>query len=182
MLTSCSSSFQRCAFIGVRGVRHRSWRSQVNGSNLRRAFVAAGAPLATRAESSDESFSQGNLSVLLAMGVFATYFSTQHATECEEQKLKKKKISKDHHWTPAEVAVEKFDEVIEAHNIDNLPVYTSDQVAENDGQDGKRVWMSYGGIVYDVTDFIQNHPGGDEKIMMAAGSVSVVLSGNLLGS
>ena len=32
--------------------------------------------------------------------------------------------------------------------------------------------MSYGGIVYDVTDFIHNHPGGSERIMLAAGSVS----------
>jgi hypothetical protein len=29
--------------------------------------------------------------------------------------------------------------------------------------------MTYGGYVYDVTDFIPNHPGGDEKIRLASG-------------
>jgi hypothetical protein len=81
-----------------------------------------------------------------------------------------------HHWTPSEVAREDFDEVVEAHKLDeNLSTFSSDKVAENNGEDGKPIWMSYGGYVYDVTDFIQNHPGGSEKIMMAAGSVSFFL-------
>lgn len=45
-----------------------------------------------------------------------------------------------------------------------------DQVSVNNGDDGAPVWMTYGGYVYDVTDFIANHPGGDEKIRLAAGS------------
>ena len=52
-----------------------------------------------------------------------------------------------------------------------LPVFTAYEVAQNNGENGKPVWMSYGGNVYDVTDFINNHPGGSEKIMQAAGSV-----------
>ena len=44
-------------------------------------------------------------------------------------------------------------------------------MAENNGKDGKPIWMSYGGVVYDVSDFIYNHPGGSERIMLAAGSV-----------
>jgi sulfite oxidase len=61
------------------------------------------------------------------------------------------------------------DETEDAY-YESLPVYTSDQVAENNGQDGKPVWMTYGGTVYDVTGFIPNHPGGSEKIIQAAGS------------
>lgn len=57
--------------------------------------------------------------------------------------------------------------------LEKLPEYTSQQVAEHNGQNGKRVWMTYGGIVYDVTDFIPNHPGGSEKISEASGNVSV---------
>jgi sulfite oxidase len=75
-----------------------------------------------------------------------------------------------HHLTPSEVAEESFDEMVKDHGAKELPVYTSDQVAENNGDDGKPTWMSYGGHVYDVTDFISNHPGGTEKILMAAGS------------
>ncbi len=51
-------------------------------------------------------------------------------------------------------------------------VLYSKDVAENNGKDGKPIWMSYGGMVYDVTDFIHNHPGGSERILLAAGSVS----------
>jgi len=34
-----------------------------------------------------------------------------------------------------------------------------------------RVWVSHGDGVYDITDFLHAHPGGHEKIMMAAGGV-----------
>lgn len=31
------------------------------------------------------------------------------------------------------------------------------------------VWVTYKGSVYDITDFVDSHPGGSEKIMLAAG-------------
>ena len=69
------------------------------------------------------------------------------------------------HFTPSQVAKEAYPSGDENEDeMDKDPVYTSDQVAENDGTDGKPVWMSYGGVVYDVTDFIPNHPGGSEKV------------------
>ena len=52
---------------------------------------------------------------------------------------------------------------------EDLPTYTMEQVSKNNGMDGRRVWMTYGGNVYDTTDFIVNHPGGSEKILLAAG-------------
>mmetsp|Transcript_247 Transcript_247/g.431 ORF Transcript_247/g.431 Transcript_247/m.431 type:complete len:638 (+) Transcript_247:134-2047(+) len=55
-------------------------------------------------------------------------------------------------------------------NDAELPTYTMAQVSKNDGKGtDNRVWMTYGGCVYDVTDFIANHPGGSEKISLAAG-------------
>jgi cytochrome b involved in lipid metabolism len=52
----------------------------------------------------------------------------------------------------------------------SLPTYTSAQVAMRNGKNiAEKVWMSYGGYVYDVTDFVGNHPGGSEKILLAAG-------------
>ena len=33
----------------------------------------------------------------------------------------------------------------------------------------KGVWVTYNGEVYDITKFIQNHPGGRDKISLAAG-------------
>mmetsp|Transcript_12375 Transcript_12375/g.35909 ORF Transcript_12375/g.35909 Transcript_12375/m.35909 type:complete len:171 (-) Transcript_12375:190-702(-) len=81
-------------------------------------------------------------------------------------------------WTPSIVAKENFaDTIIPMDELqNNYPTYTMEEVSQNDGTDGKPIWMTYGGVVYDVTKFIANHPGGSEKIMMAAGSVSLFCS------
>eukprot|EP00542_Grammatophora_oceanica_P009767 CAMPEP_0194039552 /NCGR_PEP_ID=MMETSP0009_2-20130614/11668_1 /TAXON_ID=210454 /ORGANISM="Grammatophora oceanica, Strain CCMP 410" /LENGTH=506 /DNA_ID=CAMNT_0038682423 /DNA_START=308 /DNA_END=1828 /DNA_ORIENTATION=+ len=50
-----------------------------------------------------------------------------------------------------------------------LPEYSAEEVAKNNGENGNPIWMSYGGYIYDVSRFVYNHPGGTEKIMMAAG-------------
>lgn len=31
------------------------------------------------------------------------------------------------------------------------------------------IWSAYNDSVYDFTDFVHRHPGGDEKMIMAAG-------------
>lgn len=74
------------------------------------------------------------------------------------------------------VGIEDLDSV-EAPEIDfdKLPEYTSRQVSKNNGKKGSRIWMSYGGLVYDVTEFVANHPGGSEKITEASGKVSSTL-------
>jgi cytochrome b involved in lipid metabolism len=38
--------------------------------------------------------------------------------------------------------------------------YTLDEISQNDGQDGKKLWVLIGGKVYDVTKY--KHPGGRE--------------------
>ncbi|XP_030380822.1 probable sulfite oxidase, mitochondrial [Scaptodrosophila lebanonensis] len=51
---------------------------------------------------------------------------------------------------------------------DELPTYALDEVqSHNTVETG--IWVTYGLGVYDVTTFVDNHPGGD-KILMAAGS------------
>jgi Cytochrome b5-like Heme/Steroid binding domain len=70
-------------------------------------------------------------------------------------------------------AVDKDDIENSPLSLDNLPEYTSEDVAKNNGENGTPIWMSYGGVVYDVTKFVANHPGGMEKIMQAAGNVRV---------
>jgi len=54
-------------------------------------------------------------------------------------------------------------------DIDEKPEYTAEEVAKNNGKDGKPVWMTYSGTVYNVTSFVRNHPGGMERILLAAG-------------
>ncbi|EDW56079.1 GM22781 [Drosophila sechellia] len=53
-------------------------------------------------------------------------------------------------------------------NRKELPTYRADEVEQHNCAE-KRIWVTYGLGVYDVTDFAENHPGGD-KILMAAGS------------
>jgi predicted heme/steroid binding protein len=141
-----------------RAISHRRWMSVV------------GASVASQQDSQEKLKHVTAAVSLAALGlVFVGSTADVSSAQCEEMKQIKTKKTK--HWTPAEVAKENLDDVIQSHDINKFPEYTSDQVAEKDGEDGKPVWMSYGGIVYDVTDFILNHPGGSEKIMMAAGSV-----------
>lgn len=61
----------------------------------------------------------------------------------------------------------------------NLPTFTRQQVSLNNGglinpqdkndRSRRPIWVTYGKYVYDITDFVANHPGGQEKILMAAG-------------
>jgi sulfite oxidase len=47
------------------------------------------------------------------------------------------------------------------------PLYAKDEVAKHNSlQNG--IWVTYEGHVYDITEFVGQHPGGD-KILLAAG-------------
>jgi len=48
------------------------------------------------------------------------------------------------------------------------PVFSSEEVAKHQTP-SNGIWVSYKDGVYDITDFVQNHPGGKDKIMLAAG-------------
>jgi sulfite oxidase len=49
------------------------------------------------------------------------------------------------------------------------PVYRRAEVATHTGAASGGVWVTYRDGVYDVTDFLANHPGGAEKLLLAAG-------------
>ncbi|KAM5179546.1 sulfite oxidase, mitochondrial [Mantella aurantiaca] len=48
-----------------------------------------------------------------------------------------------------------------------LPTYTREDVKKHKTP-SERVWVTYAGEVFDITDFVELHPGGD-RIMLAAG-------------
>ena len=121
-------------------------------SIVRSVPVAAMSTMATGSDATTTEFSSYHK---LFATVVAGVALTAVTTSCEQPP----------NFTPTNVANEAFptgDENL--HDEEQYPVYTSDQVAENDGTDGKPIWMSYGGVVYDVTNFIANHPGGSEKV------------------
>ncbi len=142
------------------------------------AFLLAGGTALAASSTISRTNCEGDVSMLH----MNQPLHNQKSPSAKGKTSKQKAEQPQHHWTPAEVAREDFDSVIESHESEDLPVYTSDQVAENDGEDGRPIWMSYGGYVYDVTAFIKNHPGGSEKIMMAAGSVSCRMFSFFYGS
>lgn len=49
-----------------------------------------------------------------------------------------------------------------------LPTYTLEDVKKHNSKE-KRIWVTYKNGVYDITDYVSNHPGGS-KILLAAGS------------
>lgn len=49
-----------------------------------------------------------------------------------------------------------------------LPTYRLSEVAKHTTRE-TGIWVTYKGDVYDISKFIPNHPGGRDKIMMAAG-------------
>ncbi|XP_076124210.1 sulfite oxidase, mitochondrial [Alosa pseudoharengus] len=56
---------------------------------------------------------------------------------------------------------------IEPVTPSSFPIYSQDEVTKHKTLD-EGVWVTYKGSVYDITDFISMHPGGD-KILLAAG-------------
>ena len=48
------------------------------------------------------------------------------------------------------------------------PVYSRSDIKKHSTKDAG-VWITYGNGVYDITKFIVNHPGGQEKILLASG-------------
>ena len=148
-----SSSQTSSAFFG--GTSHPSTEST---STYQTAAAAAMALLATSG------------------GMFLSSSTSTAQTEAHDD-AHPPNIAEPHpgaHPMPAKAGTDNICD--EAPSLEELPVYRSSQVAKNDGSDGRPIWMSYGGVVYDVTGFIANHPGGSEKILLASGGVSCSLS------
>ena len=51
--------------------------------------------------------------------------------------------------------------------LKKLPSYTLEEVSKHNKEND--IWVTYSNKVYDITKFIEYHPGGKEKILEAAG-------------
>lgn len=111
------------------------------------------------------------LLTLLSTAVYASD-STVTKNEAANSSSNGGGVSGSHHPSPLPAETghdDNFEDSVPLTEDKKLPVFTSEDVAKNNGQDGSPIWMSYGGMVYDVSNFVHNHPGGSEKIMLAAG-------------
>ncbi|TKR58740.1 hypothetical protein L596_030149 [Steinernema carpocapsae] len=52
----------------------------------------------------------------------------------------------------------------------DLPTFSKDEIGKH-GKDSKRIWVTFKNGVYDITEFVEAHPGGDKILMAAGGSV-----------
>ncbi|BET01154.1 cytochrome [Nesidiocoris tenuis] len=52
--------------------------------------------------------------------------------------------------------------------MEQLRQYSKEQVAKHNGDDGT-YWLIIDGFVHDLTDFLEQHPGGEEILMSLAG-------------
>ncbi|XP_067320039.1 sulfite oxidase, mitochondrial [Anolis sagrei] len=59
-------------------------------------------------------------------------------------------------------------EAPESASEPQFPTFTRQEVSRHNNE-ASRVWVTYGSDVFDITDFIEQHPGGKSKILLAAG-------------
>lgn len=53
--------------------------------------------------------------------------------------------------------------------MSNLPTFTKEEVAERNFKAGKDCWLIYKNAVYNVTDYLPDHPGGPDLVTDWAG-------------
>lgn len=56
-----------------------------------------------------------------------------------------------------------------AQSKEGEPIYSQDDVSLRNGKNGTRCWVTYRDGVYDISDFIKKHPGGESFILNSAG-------------
>ncbi|KAK0405199.1 hypothetical protein QR680_017849 [Steinernema hermaphroditum] len=52
----------------------------------------------------------------------------------------------------------------------DLPTFSKDEIKKH-GRSAERIWVTFKNGVYDITEFLESHPGGDKILMAAGGSV-----------
>ena len=143
------------------------WRRTAFTSRIR-IIHSSSSVLPAQETAKDYRYSKAMAAAVVAMGGIAVInqtFETSNNAKCDFARPAIPII-------PVGASAEAEDKEKEPRG--ELPIITSAQVAKNNGKNGNPIWMTYGGYVYDVTHFVESHPGGVEKIMLAAGGVSTV--------
>ena len=91
--------------------------------------------------------------VLAAIGSFGVLWTNAKKFRLNADKPNARDIDKD---------LSEF-----GREIKGLKSYTSEEVAKHN-EKSKHIWVSYRSGVYDITEFVDQHPGGD-KILMGSG-------------
>ncbi|GMT05602.1 hypothetical protein PENTCL1PPCAC_27776, partial [Pristionchus entomophagus] len=70
----------------------------------------------------------------------------------------------------AHPAIPPSDPAFQVPSRVDLPIYKREEVKKH-GKGSDRMWVTYKMGVYDITDFVESHPGGDKILMAAGGAV-----------
>ncbi len=63
--------------------------------------------------------------------------------------------------------------------VDGLKTYSSREVSEHN-QMSKGIWCSFRSGVYDITDYISQHPAGDQILLTSGGPVGIESFSNVI--
>eukprot|EP00879_Flechtneria_rotunda_P019211 GHRR01020172.1.p1 GENE.GHRR01020172.1~~GHRR01020172.1.p1 ORF type:complete len:455 (+),score=128.97 GHRR01020172.1:287-1651(+) len=169
---------------GIQAFRH----VVVSGYICQRAFVAHGSTLSAIINARQFSGSVGNSSArqetaawsqLLEWGLLGTAAASIAVLLAPSAVADAKTAVADSRTSQLKASVgtskaaQVKQQVVQQHpqpppSADKLPEYAADEVAQH-RTPNDRVWVTYKNGVYDITDFIAQHPGGAAKIMLAAG-------------
>lgn len=78
-----------------------------------------------------------------------------------------------HHQTQ-EITSYNANDVNDMADVTNLPTITLEEFLANDGSDGRRLWILIDTIVFDVTEYLNKHPGGKVPLLNGAGKDSTL--------
>lgn len=70
----------------------------------------------------------------------------------------------------SEIGIKPPSEISPGKYRNDLPLYSIEEVGKHTNMDN-RIWVTYKEGVYDITEFIVGHPGGDQILMAAGNSV-----------
>ena len=176
----------------------RRWKNHNSGNEERWRTTARSFSSSSSSSSSNEKKKEKpnpRMSIVEAVsaaigsfviGSLAAYLIEQQEEKEEEEKeeeetkmkenidddgnIKKKKDKKKNTWRRMFFKEAKAEaaSVVGTAAPKAVKMYTRLDVAEHDSIE-KRVWCSYKENVYDVTDFLDNHPGGRDLLLLAAG-------------
>lgn len=149
---------------------------------LARSLVGRAAPLTTGklplySTPVSRSWKWRSLAVVTALGAGGAMaakklFPSGLCVECAVQEQEKPRKSLPEVPTLASGVIAECalsEQTRAGKEVPELPSFTREEISKHKSLE-TRVWVTYKDGVYDVTDFLPQHPGGAEKLMLAAGS------------
>lgn len=147
-----------------------SFRSRLARPALSRALAVRAAPARAALPQAERSLlaaalqtvSVGRYRTAVAVAIGAGVQAAMAAAAAESKAAPTQPLENRMHLAPP-VKVELSDD-----ERAELPLISLSEVGEHQGPDGA-IWVTYNGLVYDVTTFADLHPGGRELLLTAGG-------------